>query len=96
MAIASAAVDVIVEENLVENAAKMGKIFADRLSEVGDSPLLNEYRWIGLFHAFDFNLSKLSHDPTHFIKCLRDNNVLTRVNAGNVVRFFPPLTINEE
>jgi len=48
MAVASAAIDALVEEGMVENSAKMGEIMADRFNAI-KSPLIKEVRSIGLF-----------------------------------------------
>lgn len=50
MAVSKVAIQTLVEEGMIENAAKMGEIMATRLKEIAHkSPILFEQRGIGLF-----------------------------------------------
>lgn len=93
MAVGQAALEVLIEEKLPENAVAMGEVFNKRLSKL-QSPILEAYRWKGLFHGFEFK-NTLSHDAFHFVRILRENGLLTRVNKTWIVRFLPPLNIKE-
>jgi len=94
MAVSKAAMRVLVEENMIENSMKMGGIFEERMRKI-QSPVIKDYRCRGLFHAIEFH-DHLPHDASKFVKILRDNGVLTKVSRGWIVRFLPPLIVNEE
>lgn len=95
MAVASAAVDVLVDEKMPENAEAMGPVMASRMQVMADnSPIIKDYRWKGLFHCFEFD-NTISHNAFKYVEILRHNGLLTRVNKMWMVRFLPPLNINE-
>jgi ornithine--oxo-acid transaminase len=96
MATANAALSVLVDEKMPENAAAMGIVMNERLSKIAaESPVVKHHRWgRGLFHAFIFD-DKLEKDGFEFIRILRENGVLTRINWRWYTRFFPPLNITE-
>uniref|UniRef100_A0A7S3CQ06 Ornithine aminotransferase n=1 Tax=Strombidium rassoulzadegani TaxID=1082188 RepID=A0A7S3CQ06_9SPIT len=94
MAVAKAAVSAIVEEGMVENSEAMGKIFAQRLSNI-DSDLVKEVRSRGLFCGLEFK-HDLNVDGNHFAKVLMKNGLITKATHKYCVRFAPALVINEE
>lgn len=94
--VAMAALDVIKEENLAENAEKMGKIFRDELSKLVEKyPLLKLVRGKGLLNAIVINDSPESETAWNFCLKLRDNGLLAKPTHGNIIRFAPPLVMNE-
>ena len=52
MAVAKAAIKVLIEEGMIENAQKMGEVFADELSKI-KSPIIVDKRGRGLFRAIE-------------------------------------------
>lgn len=99
MAVGQAALDVLVEEKLPENAEAMGAVMNERMAKIAadNKDVIEEggYRWKGLFHAFEFK-NTLKHNGFKYVEILRNNGLLTRVNKMWIVRFLPPLNITEE
>ena len=92
--VAIAALDVICEENLAGNAERMGKIFRKRLKSI-NSELIEIVRGKGLLNAVVIN-------PVNGISAwdvciaLKDNGLLAKPTHDHIIRFTPPLIINEE
>ncbi len=92
--VAMAALEVVRDEKLAENAEKMGAIFRNELRKI-DSPYIELVRGKGLLNAIvikPFN-GKMAWDV-----CLkmRDNGLLAKPTHDHIIRFAPPLVINEE
>jgi ornithine--oxo-acid transaminase len=92
--VAMAALEVIKDENLSENSFKMGKIFRARLQNI-NSPIIDTIRGKGLFNAVV--IKPFSHNKTAWDVCLalKDNGLLAKQTHDHIIRFAPPLTINE-
>ncbi|MEI6901113.1 MAG: aminotransferase class III-fold pyridoxal phosphate-dependent enzyme, partial [Bacteroidota bacterium] len=92
--VAIAALTVIREENLVENAYKMGVIFREELKRI-QSPMVELVRGKGLLNAA---VIKPMNGKTAWDVCLkmRDNGLLAKPTHDHIIRFAPPLVINEE
>lgn len=97
-AIAQASLEVVRDENLSENADRLGKIFRDRMQKnvVEKSDLVNLVRGKGLLNAIVINDTEES--PTAWNICLKmaENGLLAKPTHGNIIRFAPPLTMTEE
>lgn len=91
-AIASAALDVLVEENLAENAAILGDYFITRLKEIR-SPYIKEVRGKGLLIGVEVKESSGGALP--FCLSLLKEGILSKDTHHTVVRFAPPLTITK-
>jgi ornithine--oxo-acid transaminase len=100
--VAIASLKVTVEEKLPENAAKMGEVFRQELNKI-KHPLVELVRGRGLLNAV---VIRTSHEEMHTWNnpgeiawniCLkmRDNGLLAKPTHGNIIRFAPPLIINE-
>jgi ornithine--oxo-acid transaminase len=89
-----AALEVIRDENLAENAERMGKIFRKRLKSI-DSELIEIVRGKGLLNAV---VIKSINGVTAWDVCvaLKDNGLLGKPTHEHIIRFTPPLIINEE
>jgi ornithine--oxo-acid transaminase len=92
-AVASAALDVIVEEKLPENAAKMGEYFMDRLAEM-NSPYIKEIRGKGLLIGVE--LKPKAGNARGFCESLQHRGILAKETHDKVVRFAPPLIITRD
>ncbi|NPV55720.1 MAG: ornithine--oxo-acid transaminase [Anaerolineae bacterium] len=92
-AVARAALKVIVDENLIENADKMGDYFLDRLSEI-NSPHIKEVRGRGLLIGVE--LRPQAGGARRFCEALMQRGVLAKETHENVIRFAPPLIIDKE
>lgn len=95
--VAMAALDVIVDENLAENAARLGTIFRAQMATLIDrSDMLLKVRGKGLLNALLVNDSPESDTAWKFCLKLKENGLLAKPTHGNIIRFAPPLVITEE
>jgi len=92
--VAIAAMNVIQEENLAENAERMGKIFRKRLKSI-DSKLIEIVRGKGLLNAVVIN-SINGISAWDVCIALKNNGLLAKPTHEHIIRFTPPLIINEE
>ena len=92
--VAMAALEVIRDEKLAENAQKMGILFRGELEKI-HSPLIELVRGKGLLNA---TVIKPFNGKTAWDVCLkmRDNGLLAKPTHDHIIRFAPPLVINEE
>jgi len=96
-AVAKAALEVIEEEGLSENAMLLGKVFRERMSALVDkSDLVNLVRGKGLLNAIVINDTEDSKTAWNICVALKENGLLAKPTHGNIIRFAPPLVINEE
>jgi ornithine--oxo-acid transaminase len=91
--VAIAALEVIREENLAENAERMGKIFRERLKSI-DSELIEIVRGKGLLNAVVIN-SVNGISAWDLCIALKNNGLLAKPTHEHIIRFTPPLIINE-
>jgi len=95
-ATAIAALKVVAEENLAENAAKLGMLFRKELRLFcKDNDLVRGVRGKGLLNAILINDTEESSTAWDICIKLRDNGLLAKPTHGNIIRFAPPLIINE-
>ena len=92
--VAQAALEVVVEENLAENANRLGVLFRKELKAI-DSEMITEVRGKGLLNAI---VIKPTNGKEAWDVCLklRDNGLLAKPTHGDIIRFAPPLVITEE
>tara|TARA_R110002126_G_scaffold291772_2_gene457564 strand:- start:27035 stop:28312 length:1278 start_codon:yes stop_codon:yes gene_type:complete len=96
-AVAIAALGVVADENLAENAFKLGEIFRTELTEFcKNNSLVESVRGKGLLNAILINDSEDSSTAWDICIKLRDNGLLAKPTHGNIIRFAPPLVMNEE
>jgi ornithine--oxo-acid transaminase len=96
-AVAMAALEVIKDEKLAENAQKLGVIFRERMDALKDkSDLVVLARGKGLLNAIVINDTEDSDTAWRICLALRDNGLLAKPTHGNIIRFAPPLVMNEE
>lgn len=94
--VAQAALEVIKEENLSENAFKLGNIFREEINNIiHKSDLLHLVRGKGLLNALVINDSPQSSTALDICHSLKDNGLLAKPTHGNIIRFAPPLIIDE-
>lgn len=94
MAVASAAVRTIIEEDMVGNSVKMGKYLVDQLNTL-DSPLIKEVRARGLFCGLEFK-NDLNVDGNDYAKILFKNGILSKATHDSTIRFTPALIVTKE
>jgi ornithine--oxo-acid transaminase len=90
-AVGRAALRVLVDENLAENAAAMGEYFKERLEEI-NSPLIREVRGRGLLIGVE--LVPEAGGARKYVERLKDRGVLSKETHVHTVRFAPPLVIS--
>ncbi len=96
-AVAQAALEVIKDENLVENAYQLGVIFRERMQNlVEKSDFVKLVRGKGLLNAIVINDDEESDTAWNICLKLKENGLLAKPTHGNIIRFAPPLVMNEE
>ena len=96
-AVAMAALDVVNDENLSQNARRLGKIFREKIGEfVKTSHISTLVRGKGLLNAIVINDTEESDTAWNICMALRDNGLLAKPTHGNIIRFAPPLVMTEE
>lgn len=96
-AVAIAALEVVEEEKLAENATYLGNIFREKLDNyIQTSTIATLVRGKGLLNAVVINDTEESDTAWNICMSLRDNGLLAKPTHGNIIRFAPPLVMNEE
>ncbi len=96
-AVAIAALKVVKDENLAENAQKLGELFRSEMNKyIETSSIVKLVRGKGLLNAIVINDSEDSDTAWDICLKLRDNGLLAKPTHGNIIRFAPPLVMNEE
>lgn len=92
--VAMAALQVVKDENLVEKADKLGKIFRDEIAKI-DSPMIELVRGKGLLNAV---VIKPTNGKTAMDICIKmaENGLLAKPTHDHIIRFAPPLVIPED
>jgi len=95
--VAVAALEVVKNENLAENAYRLGELFRTEMNKVIEqTDLVSAIRGKGLLNAILINDSEDSSTAWDICIKLRDNGLLAKPTHGNIIRFAPPLVMNEE
>ncbi|OZI06305.1 ornithine--oxo-acid transaminase [Siphonobacter sp. BAB-5385] len=95
-AVTMAALDVIRQEKLAENAERMGKLFRRRMTELSQkTSLVGKVRGKGLLNAVVINDTETSTTAWQLCLTLKDMGLLAKPTHGNKIRFAPPLVITE-
>ncbi|PSR56039.1 ornithine--oxo-acid transaminase [Adhaeribacter arboris] len=97
-AVSIAALEVIKEENLTENAFKLGEIFRARMRQLqGQYPeVLQTVRGRGLLNALVIKPTPDGRTAWEVCLALKENGLLAKPTHGDIIRFAPPLVISEE
>lgn len=96
-AVATEALDIVLDEKLAENADKLGQLFRKKMDEyIKGSNICTLVRGKGLLNAILINDSEESETAWNICLRLRDNGLLAKPTHGNIIRFAPPLVMNEE
>ncbi len=95
-AVSIEAMKVLKDENLAENAFRLGNIFRKKMQEIAEySKLFFAVRGKGLLNAVIINDTPESETAWDFCMKLAENGLLAKPTHGNIIRFAPPLVINE-
>ena len=92
-AVAQTALDVLVEDGMIENSAKLGEYFQEKLRSI-PSPHVKEVRGKGLLVGVE--LKPEAGGGRRFCEALRRRGVLAKTAHTNVIRFAPPLIITKK
>jgi ornithine--oxo-acid transaminase len=96
-AVAMEALKVVIDEDLSENAENLGKIFRNRMNNLKTkTPLVTTVRGMGLLNAIVINDTEESDTAWNICLKLAENGLLAKPTHGNIIRFAPPLVMNEE
>src|SRR5690606_39093379 len=95
-AVAITALEIIRDENLAENAEKLGVLFRNELNAYEEtSNIVKLVRGKGLLNAIVINDTEESDTAWNICLALRDNGLLAKPTHGNIIRFAPPLVMTE-
>lgn len=96
-ATAVAALDVVRDEKLALNARKLGNLFRRLMDDyIKDSTIVELVRGRGLLNAIVINDSEESSTAWDICMALKENGLLAKPTHGNIIRFAPPLVMDEE
>lgn len=96
-AVATEALQVVLDEKLAENSEKLGQIFRAEITKMAEEfSLFKSVRGKGLLNAILINDTPESETAWNFCVAMKDNGLLAKPTHGNIIRFAPPLVMNEE
>ncbi len=94
--IAMEALEVIRDEQLTQNARRLGKLFRTALNDyIKNSKVVQKVRGSGLLNAIVINDHEESDTAWKICLKLMENGLLAKPTHGNIIRFAPPLVITE-
>jgi len=95
--VAIAALEVVAEEQLAENAEKLGQLFRKEMNRIiSQNNIVTLVRGKGLLNAILINDSEDSSTAWDLCMKLAENGLLAKPTHGNIIRFAPPLVMSEE
>ncbi|SIT10065.1 ornithine--oxo-acid transaminase [Zobellia uliginosa] len=96
-AVAIAALEVVKNEELAQNAEMLGLLFRDELNKfIPNCNVVNGVRGKGLLNAILINDTEDSSTAWDICMALKENGLLAKPTHGNIIRFAPPLVMNRE
>jgi len=96
-AVAMAALDVVRDEKLAQNARKLGNLFRDEMRKLqAETSLITLVRGKGLLNAVVVNDTPESSTAWDLCVSLAANGLLAKPTHGNIIRFAPPLVMTED
>ena len=96
-AVAIAALEVVKDEKLAENAEKLGILFRNEMNKyIQSSRIVKLVRGKGLLNAIVINEEETSEMAWNICLALRDNGLLAKPTHGNIIRFAPPLVMTKD
>jgi ornithine--oxo-acid transaminase len=93
--VATAALQVLQDEKMIENAAIMGEIFRNRINQLVGEGVVKLVRGRGLLNAIVIN-DNLPFSAWDICVAMMQNGLLAKPTHGTKIRFAPPLVINED
>ncbi len=96
-AVAMAALEVVKEEELAQNADELGELFRAELNAfIPNCDLVSGVRGKGLLNAILINDTQESSTAWDICMALKENGLLAKPTHGNIIRFAPPLVMTKE
>ena len=96
-AVGIAALTVVKEESLAQNAYDLGVLFRTEMQKYIDhSTIVSGVRGKGLLNAILINDTEQSETAWNICLALRDNGLLAKPTHGNIIRFAPPLVMTRK
>jgi ornithine--oxo-acid transaminase len=96
-AVAMEALEVARDEQLAQNARKLGHIFREALNKyLENSSVIKMVRGKGLLNAVVIDDHEESDTAWNICMALKENGLLAKPTHGNIIRFAPPLVMTEE
>ena len=96
-AVGIAALTVVKEESLAQNAYDLGVLFRTEMQKYIDhSSIVSGVRGKGLLNAILINDTEQSETAWNICLALRDNGLLAKPTHGNIIRFAPPLVMTRK
>lgn len=96
-AVGIAALEVVKDEALAENAFVLGELFREELNKfIPNCNLLTKVRGKGLLNAILINDTENSSTAWDICMALKENGLLAKPTHGNIIRFAPPLVMTKE
>ncbi|WP_394906218.1 ornithine--oxo-acid transaminase [uncultured Mesonia sp.] len=94
---AIAALEVVYDENLIQNARELGDYFRAEMNKyIANSKVVKQVRGKGLLNAIVINDTEESSTAWNICVDLKENGLLAKPTHGNIIRFAPPLVITKE
>ncbi|SHJ41866.1 ornithine--oxo-acid transaminase [Pseudozobellia thermophila] len=95
-AVGMAALEVVKNENLAENARVLGEVFRNELNQfIPTCNIVGQVRGKGLLNAILINDTEDSSTAWDICVALKENGLLAKPTHGNIIRFAPPLVMNK-
>lgn len=95
--VAIAALEVVKDEKLAENAQYLGEIFRAEMNRIiSETDLVVKVRGKGLLNAIIVNDTPDSETAWNLCVAMKENGLLAKPTHGNIIRFAPPLVMTEE
>lgn len=95
--VAIASLQVLVDEKLADNADRLGKIFRDEMNKLMQkTDVITKVRGKGLLNAIVIKTTESGKTAWDVCLALKENGLLAKPTHGDIIRFAPPLVINEE
>lgn len=95
--VAIAALEVVNEEALMQNARRLGELFRNEMNRIiAKTDLILNVRGKGLLNAIIVNDTPDSKTAWNLCVAMKENGLLAKPTHGNIIRFAPPLVMTEE
>ena len=95
--VAIASLQVLVDEKLADNADRLGKIFREDITKLMQkTDVITKVRGLGLLNAIVIKPTESGKTAWDVCLALKENGLLAKPTHGDIIRFAPPLVINEE